>query len=146
MPDLDDRLAGYAHARVVFEFPDGRLTLRPAEHPGRYPLDASPVHVLTAHNPGAARPGAVENRRNQAALEAELTACGLTVTRAVASATDGSHAEESAAVLGWDDDRALALARRFGQDAIFRWSPTAWAVVPCDGGSALRLGWTLHPG
>lgn len=143
MPDLDDRLADYTQARVVFELPGGRLTLRPAGHPGRYPFDASPLHVLTAYDPGAARPGAAANRRAQASLEAELTGRGLTVIRAVASAEDGTHAEQSAAVVGWDDDEALALARRFGQDAIFRWSPEAWAVVPCDGGPARRLGWAL---
>jgi hypothetical protein len=146
VPDLENRLADYAKARVVIELPGRRLTVRPADHPGRYPLDTVPVHVLTAHDPGAARPGAAENRRRQAALEAELADHGVMVTRAVASAEDGTHAEESAAVVGWDDDEALALARRFGQDAIFRWSPTAWAVVPCDGGPALCLGWTLADG
>jgi hypothetical protein len=144
--DLDDRLADYAHARVGFELPDGPLVLRPAEHPGRYPFDAAPVHVLTAHDPGAERRGDAQNRRHQAALEAELTARGLVVIRALASAEDGTHAEPSAAVVGWDDDEALALARRFSQDAIFRWSPEAWAVVPCDGGPARRTGWTLTEG
>lgn len=146
MPDLDDRLDDYAYAQVVFACPGGPLTLRPADRPGRYPPAVSPVHVLTAYDPGAARPGAAENRRRQAALEAELAARGLAVTRAVASAVDGTHAEPSAAVVGWDDGEALALARRFGQDAIFRWSPAAWEVVPCDGGPALRLGWTLLEG
>ncbi len=122
----------------------GRLVVRPAARPGPYPLGTSPVHVLTAHNPGADRPGPVENRRRQEALEAELAGRGLVVTRAVASAEDGTHAEESAAVAGWDDAEALALARRYGQDAIFRWSPDAWAVVPCDGGPTLTLGWTLE--
>lgn len=144
MPDLDHRLADYANARVVFDCPDGRLVLHPAEQPGCYPFEDSPVHVLTAHNPGDARPGVVRNQRAQAALEAELAARGLTVVRAVASAEDGTHAERSAAVLGWDDDQALTLARRFGQDAIFRWSPEAWAVVPCRGGPPRRLGWTIR--
>ncbi len=146
MTDLDDRLADYARAHVVLHHRDGRLTVRPAEHPGRYPFPTGPVHVLTAHNPGAARPGPAENRRRQAALEADLVGRGLTVTRAVASAADGTHAEESTAVLGWDDDEALALARRYGQDAVFRWSPRAWAVVPCDGGPPRRLGWDLLVG
>ncbi len=66
------------------------------------------------------------------------------MTRAVASAADGSHAEESAAVVGWDDAEALTLARRYGQDAIFRWTPTAWAVLPCDGGPPLLLGWSVE--
>jgi hypothetical protein len=118
--------------------------VRPAPRPGPYPLSDAPVHVLTAHNPGAERPTAVENDRRQQALAAELADHGLVVTRAVASAADGSHAEESAAVVGWDDAGALALARRYGQDAIFRWTPEAWAVLPCDGGPPLTLGWTLE--
>jgi hypothetical protein len=143
--DRDERFAGYARAQVVFDALGGRrVVVRPARRPGPYPLAVAPVHVLTAYDPGAQRPGAAENRRRQAALTAELAARGLVVTRAVASAQDGSHAEESAAVVGWDDGEALALARRLGQDAIFRWTPQAWAVVPCDGGPPRRLGWTLE--
>jgi hypothetical protein len=141
----DERFAGYLQARVVFGSLGGRrLTVRPAAHPGPYPLTDSPVHVLTAHNPGAERPGDAENRRRQDALEAELAGLGLTVVRAVASAEDGTHAEDSVAVVGWDDAAALALARRYGQDALFRWSPAAWEVVPCDGGPSLRSGWTVE--
>ena len=145
MPDRDERFAGYARAQVVFDALGGaRLVVRPAARPGPYPLAAAPVHVLTAYDPGARRPGAAENRRRQQALEADLTDRGLVVTRAVASATDGSHAEESAAVVGWDDAEALTLARRYGQDAVFRWTPEAWSVVPCDAGPPLVLGWTLE--
>jgi hypothetical protein len=144
-PDRDARFAGYARAQVVFDALGGRrLVVRPAARPGPYPLAVSPVHVLTAHDPGAQRFAAAQNRRRQRALEAELAGRGLVVTRAVASAADGSHAEESAAVVGWDDAGALALARRYGQDAIFRWTPEAWAVLPCDGGPPLTLGWTLE--
>jgi hypothetical protein len=145
VPDRDERFAGYARAQVVFDALGGeRLVVRPAPRPGPYPLAAGPVHVLTAHDPGAHRLAAAENRRRQQVLEAELADRGLVVTRAVASATDGSHAEESAAVVGWDDAGALALARRHGQDAIFRWTPEAWAVVPADGGPPLTSGWTLE--
>jgi hypothetical protein len=143
--DRDARFAGYTRAQVVFDALGGRrLVVRPARYPGRYPIAGAPVHVLTAYDPGARRPGAAENRRRQQLLEAELADRGLVVTRAVASAGDGSHAEESAAVVGWDDAEALALARRHGQDAIFRWTPDAWAVVPCDGGPPLISGWTLE--
>ena len=145
MPDRDERFAGYARAQVVFDALGGaRLVVRPAARPGPYPLVAAPVHVLTAHDPGAQRLAATENRRRQQALVAELADRGLVVTRAVASAADGTHAEESAAVVGGDDAEALALARRHGQDAIFRWTPEAWAVVPCDGGPPCCLGWTLE--
>jgi uncharacterized protein DUF3293 len=144
-PDRDQRFAGYARAQVVFDALGGRrLVVRPAPRPGPYPLTTVPVHVLTAYDPGARRLDPVANRGRQAALEAELADRGLVVTRAVASAADGTHAEESAAVVGWDDDEALAVARRHGQDAIFRWTPEAWAVLPCDGGAPLIGGWTLE--
>jgi hypothetical protein len=143
--DRDERFAGYAQAQVVFDALEGRrLVVRPAPRPGPYPLAVAPVHVLTAYDPGEQRPGAAANRRRQEALEAELTGRGLVVTRAVASAADGSYAEESAAVVGWDDAEALALARRYGQDAVFRWTPEAWSVVPCDDGPPLTRGWTVE--
>jgi hypothetical protein len=143
VPRLADRFAGYAHAQVVVDLPDGgRLRVRPAPRPGAFPWDAT-VHVLTAYDPGPARLGTAENRRRQGSLEAELAALGLAVIPAVASAGDGTHAEVSAVVVGWDDEAALELARRYGQDAIFRWTPDAWAVVPCDRGPAWRSGWVL---
>ena len=71
--DRDTRFAGYARAQVVFDALDGRrLVLRPAPGPGPYPLALSPVHVVTAYDPGARRPGAAANQRRQQALEAEL--------------------------------------------------------------------------
>ena len=52
----------------------------------------------------------------------------------VAGAADGAHAERGVLVVGLTDDEALELAARFGQDAIFRWSSTAWTVCPTDPG------------
>ncbi|GLZ45841.1 hypothetical protein Acsp06_20260 [Actinomycetospora sp. NBRC 106375] len=134
-----------AYARAVLRVPDLGLVLRPrpaGEVVGTFPFTA-PVHVVTAHNPGAERPGARENAVRQARLEAALDERGLRHRRTIAGAGDGSHAEEGALVVGLDDDDARALGAAWGQDAVFRWSPTAWTVLACDEGPSVELGWAL---
>jgi len=133
------------YARAVLRVPDLDLVLRP-QPPGRvhgtFPFDG-PVHVVTAHDPGAARLGDEENAERQARLEAELDARGLPHRRTVASAEDGSHAERGALVVGLDDDAARALGAAWGQDAVFRWSRTAWTVLACDDAPPVDLGWEV---
>ena len=38
----------------------------------------------------------------------------------------------------------LALGVRYGQDAVFAWTPAAWAVVACRGGRRVTTGWSLE--
>lgn len=143
--DRDERFTGYAQARVRVEHADGVLVVRPravGTTVGPFPFDA-PVHVLTAHDPGPARLSAAENAARQAALEARLHAEGVATWPALAGAEDGAHAERSALVVGLTDARARALAAAWGQDAIFRWSATAWSILPCDRADPLHLGWEL---
>ncbi|MDL5158682.1 DUF3293 domain-containing protein [Actinomycetospora termitidis] len=141
MAERVERFAGYAQARLRVRWHGGGTTeLRPAdEGTGDFPFDG-PVHVLTAHNPGPERLDAAENQRRQEALVAELPAevetwCGD------AGAVDGSHVEESVVVRRLSDETAVALAARYGQDAIFRWTAEAWSILPCDGGEPLHRGW-----
>ncbi|MDD7968492.1 DUF3293 domain-containing protein [Actinomycetospora lemnae] len=146
MDDRDARTDDYT--RAVLRIPDlhGRaLLLRPrttGHVEGVFPFDA-PVHVVTAHNPGPARLGEAENAARQARLEAELDARGLRHRHVVAGAEDGSHAEAGALVEGLDDDAARALGAAWGQDAVFRWSPTAWTVLASDDAPSVDLGWEL---
>jgi hypothetical protein len=134
--------------RAVLRVPDldGRaLVLRPrppGQVAGTFPF-AAPVHVVTAHNPGAERPGPAGNAARQARLEADLDARGLRHWRTVAGAEDGSHAEEGALVAGLDDDEARALGAAWGQDAVFRWTRAAWTVLACDDVAPIELGWEL---
>jgi hypothetical protein len=136
------------YTRAVLRVPDldGRaLVLRPrpaGEVVGTFPFEA-PVHVVTAHNPGAARPGDAGNADRQARLEADLDARGLRWTRTVAGAEDGGHAEEGALVVGLDDDEARALGAAWGQDAVFRWSRSAWTVLACDDAPSVAMGWEI---
>ncbi|WP_433803401.1 DUF3293 domain-containing protein [Actinomycetospora sp. CA-084318] len=114
--------------------------LRPCEQgTGYFPYDG-PVHVLTAYNPGPEVLDVVENERSQAALIGELPS-DVQQWRAEAGSIDGSHTEVSVAVRGLSDEAALQIARRYGQDAIFRWTAEAWSILPCDGGAPLHHGW-----
>ncbi|MEV5332734.1 DUF3293 domain-containing protein [Streptomyces werraensis] len=53
----------------------------------------------------------------------------------------GTHQEESVAVAGLSDAAARALGRRFGQDALFAWTPDASRVLACDNGAVAASGW-----
>ncbi|TWV56868.1 hypothetical protein FRZ03_03245 [Streptomyces misionensis] len=53
----------------------------------------------------------------------------------------GTHREESVAVTGLDDAAAREPGRRFGQDAVFAWTPGAWRVLACDTDAMSVSGW-----
>lgn len=138
-----ERTADYT--RAVLRVPVLGLVLHPqpaGRVEGTFPFDA-PVHVVTAHNPGADHLDDAENAARQARLEAELDARGLAHHRTVAGAEDGSHAEVGALVVGLDDDAARALGAAWGQDAVFRWSREAWTVLACDDAAPVDLGWRV---
>lgn len=147
MDDRDDRFEGYRRARLRVRDGRGRVLMevRP-DHAGAttgtFPFEV-PAHVLTAVNPGAERPAPRENERRQRALVAALPA-STARWDAEAGAEDGSHREQSVLVTGLSDSAAVAIAARWGQDAIFRWTPQAWSILPCDGGPASDTGWVLR--
>lgn len=145
MGERHERFAGYMQARLRMHLDRGGTTeLRPyGEGTGYFPYDG-PLHVLTAYNPGSEMLDQAENEGRQAALVGELPS-DVRQWRAEAGAVDGSHTEISVVVHGLSDEAALALARRYGQDAIFRWTATAWSILPCDGGPPVDLGWRAHP-
>ncbi|WP_433784454.1 DUF3293 domain-containing protein [Actinomycetospora sp. CA-101289] len=144
---MDEARAGRTadYGRAVLRVPALGLVLRPAppgEVEGAFPFDGT-VHVVTAHNPGPERLPEQENAARQARLEAELDARGLRHWATVAGAEDGSHAEAGALVVGLDDDGARALGAAWGQDAVFRWSRSAWSVLACDDAEPVDLGWRV---
>ena len=140
-----------AYARTVVEFcrpREGDVVVRPAppgqvgEWPWASPL---PVSILTAWDPGEERPGDEENRVRQAALEADLGL--LTGARWATVGIDpkSGHREEGVAVRGVAEGEARALGGRYGQDAIFVWTPHSWVVMACRGERRLALGWSVGP-
>jgi hypothetical protein len=133
----------YADTRVTIWLPDGQVVvftpLSGSRTDGRFPF-AAPVHVLTAWNPGRLLDPA-ENEARQDRLAADLRARGVDGLDAVGAALDGSHAEDSIAVVGMDRADVLALTRRFDQDACFEITADAIVVLDAAGTARSRRGW-----
>lgn len=74
---------------------------------------------LTAHNPGGQAADPAANAAAQARLEAELAAAGRPFLRGASHADAGDWPPEpSVLVLGLARAEALAIARRYGQEAL----------------------------
>lgn len=111
-----------------------------------WPSDLTPpLHFLTAWDPGHERPGEAANRTRQAALERDLDAQKTTYWRAVGFDLDSEHREEGVAVAGVPEAEVLALARHYGQRAIFIWTPRTWETVSCVDDRRQSAGWLLVP-
>ena len=104
-----------------------------------------PVHVMTAWVPGGERPGEVENRRQQAALELDLRGLAGVQWRATGVDPLTGHREEGVAVLGISTTDAARLGGRYRQEAIFVWTPGEWTILACVGGRRVASGWSLDP-
>ena len=146
----DDPWASYARTVVVIVRPATCNLVVEAASPGEagaWPWGTDDaVHVLTAWDPGDARPGEEVNRASQAALEAELEVLAPDeLWNAVGVDHVSGHREEGVAVCGLTLDAVLELGSRYGQDAIFEWTPEAWAVVACRGDRRVDFGWSATP-
>jgi hypothetical protein len=98
------------------------------------------VHVITAWNPGDARPSPTENDAANERLRQALSARGLQPVRAIGADPDSDHFEESWAVAGLDDQEARAIGSDFGQVAVFRIADGTQTVLACN------EDWTLSRG
>ncbi|MFD0208821.1 DUF3293 domain-containing protein [Streptomyces hirsutus] len=109
-----------------------------------YPLvGAHTIHIVTAFNPGGRQATAQANLRAQHELLQTIGLRGLQSWPAVGGDPAGTHAEISEAVVGLDDAEARAWGRRFGQDAVFAWSPASWRLLACTDAAhdAVTTGW-----
>lgn len=88
-------------------------------------------HVITAWNPGEARPSRTENDAANELLRQVLTARCLQAVRAIGADPDSDHLEESWAVTGLDDHQARAIGAEFGQVAVFRIADGTQTVLAC---------------
>jgi hypothetical protein len=79
-----------------------------------------PFGILTSFDPGGQNLPAEENARRFSELEAELRSSGIEYLVLDACSPDKSHCEGSVAVKV-DRGRALEIARRWEQIAIFWW-------------------------
>jgi hypothetical protein len=142
----EDPWAVYARTVVEIERGGEPVVVRgaPRGQVAAWPWPSSdPLYVLTAWDPGEARPGDAANRRVQARLERELShiARGIWPARGLDPAT--GNRDEGVAVTGPPEQAVRALGARYRQDAIFSWSPAEWAIVACAGRRRLVMGWVL---
>ncbi|WP_217568123.1 DUF3293 domain-containing protein [Streptomyces sp. GbtcB7] len=136
----------YRHAVVDIHFHDRTVRVEPrspgtAEGSFPEPAGNTALHVITAWNPRGHTASAEYNAHAQSLLIDELNRQRLTWWPAAGGDARGTHVEESVAVTGMSDSAARELGRRFGQDAIFTWTPDAWRVSSCDGDTAAVSGW-----
>lgn len=133
-----------AVAHIRFQGRTVRVEPRPwgtAEGSFPEPAGSGTVHVITAWNPGGRTASADDNARAQGLLLDGIRSRALTWWSADGGDACGTHREESVAVVGLSDTAARELRRRFGQDAIFAWTPDAWRVLACDSEAAAVSGW-----
>jgi hypothetical protein len=148
MPAAENSLwEEYLRTRVELVLSDGavlRIIPAPPSQVGQWPQQLTPpLYFLTAWDPGDERPSPEINRAQQLALEQDLARLGaLTWPSSGTDALTG-HREEGVAITGMDEGAVRALGQRYGQNAIFSWTPESWAVVSCDGSFRTALGWRL---
>lgn len=106
----------YRDAVYEVDLSTGPVTLR-IGHPPPQGVPC-PLAIITAWNPGTARPGEAENQRANRRLEAEIAGRGLAWFPARGRDATASHVEPSFAIPGIHLEGALALAREFRQAAI----------------------------
>lgn len=139
-------LQAYLDARVWIDLPTGGIVVSPGPlqgSAGEFPFDpAAIVHVISPEPPRAAT---IELPPGAAGLSAYLHELGLAleVFDAVGADAAADYHEWSVATLGLTDDEALAVARAYRQDAIFRWTRDAWALVECESERVHSMGWRV---
>ncbi|GAB1337316.1 hypothetical protein ACE1SV_39060 [Streptomyces sp. E-15] len=135
---------------AVVDISFGHRTLRIGPRPsgtveGCFPEPArgATIHVITAWNPLGRTASADSNARAQRLLLDVVRRRRLTWWPAEGGDVRGSHREESVAVVGLSDTAARALGHRFGQDAVFAWTPRDWRVLACATGAVAVGGWAV---
>ncbi|MFE5258520.1 DUF3293 domain-containing protein [Streptomyces coelicoflavus] len=142
----------YQRAVVDIALPPHTVRVTQASSGGRsglsYPFGCEqPMHIITAFNPRGSSTPVRANLRAQDELLRTLVLRGLQWWPAVGGDPVGTHAEISAAVIGMDDSQARELGRRFGQDAVFAWSPISWRLLGCVEAvhDTVAAGWHVDP-
>lgn len=98
-------------------------------HHGEQGEPAPPFAIVTACNPGEEALPEDENGRRNARLEAMLGEAGYCFVSARGYDPSRTHEEPSFAVFGIDSGDSLALARLYGQAAIFWWDGHSGQVL-----------------
>ncbi|MGI9042539.1 MAG: DUF3293 domain-containing protein [Gemmatimonadaceae bacterium] len=140
----DERWGSYPETVLIFAgdgeiFVDLREPVPPATRAAFTEIGlGGTFSILTAFNPRGIDLPAEENDRRMAELESELRSSGDDFVRVDACSPDRSHCECSVALKG-EVSRALDIARRFEQIAIFWWDGSTFWIQGAITGGHLRL-------
>jgi len=96
-------------------------------------------HIITACNPGEIVADEV-NADADGRLREELDRTGGRCFRIIGCSPNFFHREEGWGVEGLTSDEAVAIARKFGQNALFEIKQGVLAVVGCLSGERINLG------
>ena len=149
-----ERYAQYPNTILEFDTPAGlRIDLRrPLDHAQRAALDAlglGPFGVFTAENPEGEHAEAAEptpeaaaerereNARRMQALLDTLDGEGIRYARVDGVAPDGDYREHCVAI-AVARDRAVAMAERFDQLALFWFDGRAFWLLPAEADQEAR--------
>lgn len=90
--------------------------------------------IITAHNPSSQPLSLQENARRHRELERVLREGGYELAPSVGRSPDGKWREEGFTVFGIGLEEALAIGRRFGQNAIVYGQGERVALAWCESG------------
>ena len=134
---------------IVDVMPPGEPSLRvspaPCNQVGVWPPSfTAPIFVITAWNPAFERLTESINRERQEALDADLSRLPVDTWPAVGLDPYSDYREGGVAVSGLSEPEAVDFGIRFGQNAIFAWTPTTWVVLSCVDSFRHESGWQVQ--
>jgi hypothetical protein len=137
----------WLEAHLWIERPGGdgwwHISPRPDGVVGEWPL-ATPVYLLTAYNPRGEDLPLEENEKRLEELAAYLRRELVAAVRSLGASEDGSWMEPGFALLDVGEAKALAIARRFEQAAIYAWRAERLEVVGALDEGRASVGWSLN--
>lgn len=126
----------YNSAVVEIDLAAGVYSISPADEQGAsgIPSTLGPhAWVITAHNPRSEVLADTVNTERHAQLLADVRATGCAHFNAIGRSKDGAWREASIAIVGLGAAAAMALARKYGQLAVFRIDQEGAQVVWASG-------------
>lgn len=143
---MADPWESYVRAHVRIQLGGRTCVLRPTPQPahGQWPLgQQSEAWILTAWNPRSVELPTEVNHERQAELTLLISEASHLSQECLGFDPAGEWAEESCLVVDASRDEVVGWARRFEQNAVFRWTPQAWEVIGVLDERDYVLGWAL---
>lgn len=99
---------------------------------------ATPIHVITAHNPFEELLSDEENKHRNNALLSELNKCDAEIKPVTGQSPSGDWQEKSFAVYGLTREQACEIARKYQQRAIFELTVNELLVIDASNHAIVR--------